>query len=202
MLVAVGIGPGDPELLTVKAVKLIEKADQVFVPGNVAKDIIAPYRADPIVLSFPMSADEDYIKQCIGESADLIAPVAENGLAVFCILGDPNFYGTFGRLCEVLDEKYPDIEYSSVPGVSSITAFASVAGITLNGGITISDGSENTATLRMKVRRPRETADELRKSGYQRFILAEKMYMDGQKIYQTDELPEVSPYFSILYAGK
>ncbi|KAF1076382.1 cobalt-factor II C(20)-methyltransferase [Methanogenium sp. MK-MG] len=202
MLVAVGIGPGDPELLTVKAVKLIEKADQVFVPGNVAKDIIAPYRADPVVLSFPMTADEDYIKRCIEQNAETIAPVAKEGLAVFCILGDPNFYGTFGRLCDVLDEKYPDIAYSTVPGVSSITAFASAAQISLNGGIEITDGSENTATLRMKVRRPKEMADELRKSGYTTFILAEKMYMDGQKIYQTDELPEESAYFSILYAGK
>ncbi|WFN35630.1 cobalt-factor II C(20)-methyltransferase [Methanogenium sp. S4BF] len=202
MLVAVGIGPGDPELLTVKAVNLIEQADQVFVPGTVAKDIIAPYRADPVVLSFPMTADEGYITRCIGKNADLIAPVARDGLAVFCILGDPNFYGTFGRLCAVLDEKYPEISYTSVPGVSSITAFTSAAGVTLNGGIEITDGSEQTATIRLKVRRPRETADELRKSGYTRFILAEKMYMDGQRIYQTDELPEESAYFSILYAGK
>ncbi|WAI01738.1 cobalt-factor II C(20)-methyltransferase [Methanogenium organophilum] len=202
MLVAVGIGPGDSELLTVKAVKLIEEADQVFVPGNVAKEIIAPYREDPVVLSFPMTADEGYITECMETNADTIAPAAENGLAVFCILGDPNFYGTFGRLCAVLDEKYPDIEYSTVPGVSSITAFAAATGLSLSGGIEISDGSENTALLRMKVRRPRETADELKKSGYTTFILAEKMYMDGQKIYHTDELPEESPYFSILYAGK
>ena len=94
------------------------------------------------------------------------------------------------------------IEYSSVPGVSSITAFAAATGISLSGGIEISDGSENTALLRMKVRRPRETADNLKKSGYTTFILAEKMYMDGQKIYYTGDLPEESPYFSILYAGK
>jgi precorrin-2/cobalt-factor-2 C20-methyltransferase len=202
MLVAVGIGPGDPELLTVKAVNLIKKADQVFVPGNVAKDIIAPYRTDPIVLSFPMTADEAYIRQCIETNARIIAPVARDGLAVFCILGDPNFYGTFGRLCEVIDRDYPDIEYRTVPGVSSITAFASAAEISISGGIEITDGAETTSQIRMKVRRPRETADELRKLGYTRFILAEKMYMDGQRIYQTDELPEESAYFSILYAGK
>lgn len=202
MLVAVGIGPGDPELLTVKAVKLIEAADRVFVPGKVARDIIAPYRTDPVVLSFPMTADEDYIKRCIEENARAIAPVARDGLAVFCILGDPNFYGTFGRLCAVLDENYPEIEYCSIPGVSSITAFASATGTALSGGIVITDGSKLTAQIRMKVRRPQEVADELRKSGYSTFILAERMYMDGQRIYGTDELPEESAYFSILYAGK
>jgi precorrin-2/cobalt-factor-2 C20-methyltransferase len=202
MLVAVGIGPGDPDLLTVRAVNLIEAADRVFVPGTVARDIIAPYRTDPVVLSFPMTADEEYIKRCIEENARAIAPVAREGLAVFCILGDPNFYGTFGRLCGVLDETYPEIEYCSVPGVSSITAFASATGISLSGGIEITDGSDRTALIRMKVRRPREMADELRKSGYTTFILAERMYMDGQKIYHADDLPEESAYFSILYAGK
>lgn len=202
MLVAVGIGPGDPELLTVKAVKMIEEADQVFVPGKVAKEIIAPYRKDPVVLSFPMTDDEGYIKKCIEENADKIAPVAENGLAVFCILGDPNFYGTFGRLCEVLDNKYPEIEYGSVPGVSSITAFASAAGISLNGGIEISDGSETNCRIMLKVRKPKQKAEELKQAGYRNFILAERMYMSGQKIYRNGDLPEESAYFSILFAGK
>jgi len=202
MLVAVGIGPGDPELLTVKAVRLIEKADQVFVPGNVAKEIISPYRNDPVVLSFPMTDDEEYIKRCIEENADKIAPVAKTGLAVFCILGDPNFYGTFGRLCDVLDNKYPDIEYGSVPGISSITALASAAGISLNGGIEISDGSENNCKILLKIRKPKQKAEELKKAGYNEFILVEKMYMEDQKIYRNDELPESSAYFSIMYAGK
>ncbi|MBN1432963.1 MAG: cobalt-factor II C(20)-methyltransferase [Methanomicrobiaceae archaeon] len=202
MLVAVGIGPGDPELLTVKAVRLIREADQVFVPGNVAKEIISPYREDPEVLSFPMTDDEDYIKKCIEDNADKIAPVAKDGLAVFCILGDPNFYGTFGRLCEILDKKHPEIEYGSVPGVSSITAFASAAGISLNGGIEISDGSENNCKILLKVRKPKQKAEELKREGYRNFILAEKMYMEDQKIYQNGDLPEESAYFSILFAGK
>ncbi|WP_048150988.1 cobalt-factor II C(20)-methyltransferase [Methanolacinia paynteri] len=202
MLVAVGIGPGDPELLTVKAVRLIQEADQVFVPGKVAKEIISPYRKDPVVLSFPMTDDQEYIKRCIEENADKIAPVAKNGLAVFCILGDPNFYGTFGRLCSVLDEKYPEIEYETVPGVSSITALASAAGIYINGGIEISDGSETDCRILLKVRKPRQKAEELKKEGYSNFILAERMYMSGQKIYRNDNLPEESAYFSVLFAGK
>lgn len=206
MIIAVGIGPGDPELLTVKAVRLIREADEVFVPGNVAKEIIAPYRKDPVVLSFPMTDDEDYIKRCIEENADRIAPVAKEGTAVFCILGDPNFYGTFGRLCEVLHKKYPDIGYGSVPGVSSITALASAAGISMNGKIEISDGPEKeTGTdskIMLKVRKPKMRAEELKKNGYKNFILAERMYMEGEKIYRNDDLPEESAYFSIMFAGK
>lgn len=202
MLIAVGIGPGDPELLTVRAVRLIQEADQVFVPGKVAKEIISPYRKDPVVLSFPMTDDEDYIKRCIEDNADKIAPVAESGLAVFCILGDPNFYGTFGRLCSVLNKKHPDLEYGTVPGVSSITALASVAGIYINGGIEISDGSDTNCKILLKVRKPRQKAEELKKEGYRNFILAERMYMDGQKIYKNESLPEESAYFSVLFAGK
>lgn len=202
MLIAVGIGPGDPELLTVRAVRLIQEADQVFVPGKVAKEIIAPYRKDPVVLSFPMTDDENYIKKCIEVNAEKIARVAKDKMAVFCILGDPNFYGTFGRLCEVLNYKHPDIEYSSVPGVSSITALASAAGISINGGIEISDGSDIDSKILLKVRKPGETADVLRKEGYRNFILAEKMYMEDQKIYHDEDLPKESAYFSILFAGK
>ncbi|HDS63078.1 MAG TPA: cobalt-factor II C(20)-methyltransferase, partial [Methanofollis liminatans] len=83
MLVGVGIGPGDPELLTVRAVRLIKEADAVFVPGRVAAAIIAPYRTDVQVLSFPMTDDEDYIARCIEENAETIAPHARSGLSVF-----------------------------------------------------------------------------------------------------------------------
>lgn len=202
MLVAIGIGPGDPELLTIKAVNLIKKADAVFVPGNVAKEIISPYRKDVTVLSFPMTDDEDYISRCIRENTEIIAPVAENGLAVFCILGDPNFYGTFGRLCAVLKKTHPKISFDTVPGISSITAFASATGIAINGGVEISDGSEINSKLMLKVRKPKDMSVKLKSEGYNEFILAEKIFMKEQNIFRGDEIPDESPYFSILFARK
>ncbi|MBP2132751.1 precorrin-2/cobalt-factor-2 C20-methyltransferase [Methanomicrobium sp. W14] len=202
MLIAVGIGPGDPELLTVKAVKLIKDADQVFVPGNVAKDIISPYRKDPVVLSFPMTSDEGYIRECMHKNADLIAPVAEKGLAVFCILGDPNFYGTFGRLCGIIDEKYPSVEYGTVPGISSITSFASAAGVSVNGGIFITDGSPESSRIFLKVKEPRKVIESLKTEGFREFVLAEKIFMKDQKIYRNEKIPEKSAYFSVMFARK
>ncbi len=202
MLVGVGIGPGDPELLTVRAVRLIKEADAVFVPGRVAAAIIAPYRTDVQVLSFPMTDDEDYISRCIEENAETIAPHARSGLSVFCILGDPNFYGTFSRLTAVLTDRHPDIACATVPGISAITAFASAAGVSVAGGVGVSDGSPESSRLLLKVKRPKETAERLREEGFDEFVLVERMYMDGERICRGEDLPEESSYFSVLFARK
>ncbi len=202
MLVGVGLGPGDPELLTIRAVRLLREADAVFVPGKVAERIVAPYCNDVTVLSFPMTDDEDYIRACMEKNADLIAPSARNGLAVFGILGDPNFYGTYSRLCDVLGRRYPEIPCTTVPGISSITAFASVAGLSVAGGLCVTDGSPLTSQIRLKVKHPRVIAEHLKQEGYQEFVLVERMYMDDEKIYLNDELPETCHYFSVMFARR
>jgi precorrin-2/cobalt-factor-2 C20-methyltransferase len=77
-----------------------------------------------------------------------------------------------------------------------------VAGIALSGGFTVSDGPDPSDRILLKVRRPRETADRLRKEGYRTFILVERMYLDGMQVYRGDKLPEESDYFSILLARR
>lgn len=200
MLTAVGLGPGDPELLTLLAVRHLKEADQVFVPGGIAKRLVEPY-CSPVELPFPMSHDEDAISRQIENNAKIIAPVAEKGKAVFGIIGDPNIFSTFSRLCVVIKEKYPHISITTVPGVSSITALTSVTGIPISNGFSVSDGSPDTARIQMKVRHPRETAEALRKEGYNRFVLVERMCMEGMKVWE-NELPVESNYFSLLFAEK
>ena len=155
MLIGLGLGPGNPELLTLRAVRLLKEADVVFVPGRIAQDLVAPYR-DAVVLDFPMTDDEVRIRKSLEENADKIAPVAKDGLAVFGILGDPNFFSTFSRLCSIITEKYPAIEYRTEPGISSITAFAAAAGISLNGGFMVSDGQVPDSRILLKVRNPKK----------------------------------------------
>ena len=201
MLIGLGLGPGNPELLTLRAVRLLKEADVVFVPGRIAQELVAPYR-EAVVLDFPMTDDEVRIRKCLEENAERIAPAAQEGLAVFGILGDPNFFSTFSRLCSILAEKYPEIQYRTEPGISSITAFAAAAGISLNGGFIVSDGQEPDSRILLKVRHPQKKAAELRKEGYREFVLVERMFFPDMKIYHTGDLPEKSDYMSVMYARR
>lgn len=167
-----------------------------------AYDLVAPYRSDAVTLDFPMTHDEAYIERCMEENADRIAPSALFGTAVFGIIGDPNFFSTFSRLTAILQRKHPEIACETVPGISSITAFSSVAQIPVSSSFSVSDGSEEQVAIRLKVRRPRDLADQLRQDGYTGFTLIERMYMDGMAVFTGDDLPEESSYFSILYARK
>ncbi|HVN66205.1 MAG TPA: cobalt-factor II C(20)-methyltransferase [Methanomicrobiales archaeon] len=200
MLIGLGLGPGDPELLTLRAVRVLREADAVFVPGELAGKLVAPYRQAEI-LSFPMSDDEGMVRRAVEEAADRIARVAGEGTAVFALLGDPNVYSTWARLLGLIREKHPEIACRTIPGVSAITAFASVAGVTLSGGFSVTDGKGEKGRILLKVRRPREEAERLAREGFREFVLVERMFLDGERVYR-GELPEMSTYFSILYAER
>lgn len=198
MLTGLGLGPGDPELLTLKAVRLLGEADIVYVPGGIAKKLVEPY-CTPVELLFPMSHNENEIRRQIEENATIIGEHAEEKHIVFGIIGDPNIFSTFTRLVAVLREQNPAIQIRTVPGISSITALMSETGMPINSGFCVTDGSPIRSRIRMKVRKPRAIAEELKTEGFSRFALVERMYMDGMKVY-TGELPEESNYFSLLYA--
>jgi precorrin-2/cobalt-factor-2 C20-methyltransferase len=201
MLIGLGLGPGDPELLTLRAIRILKEADKVYVPGKLAYDLVTPY-CEAEILDFPMTSDEGRIRSCMEENSRKIAPVARSGIAVLGLIGDPNIYSTFSRLCDVMDSLYPEIGYRSEPGISSITAFTSAAGVHLSGGFIVSDGGEPASKVLLKVRKPADAVARLKKEGYNQFVLVERMFMDGQKIFHDEDIPEKSDYFSILFARR
>ena len=179
--------------------RLLKEADVVFVPGRKAEKLVAPYQ-NAVVLEFPMIEDEAAIEQCLQANADKIAIAAREGLAIFALLGDPNFFSTFSRLCKIIELKYPDIHCKTEPGVSSITACAAVAGISISNSFIVSDGSEPHSIILLKVKKPREAAQRLRQKGYREFVLVERIFMEDERIYEGNKLPESSDYMSILVA--
>ena len=199
MLIGLGLGPGDPELLTLKAVKILKESDKVFVPGKLALELVSPY-TDAEILDFPMTHDKTRLDQTIDHNADVVASEARHRLVAFGLIGDPNFFSTFTRLKNRIREKYPDIIIETVPGISSITAFASRTDAGVDRSFVVSDGSPITTKIVLKTRTPKKIRDSLIEEGYTDFIFAEKLFSDEERV--TDEIPDKGNYFSILYASK
>ena len=139
---AVGVGPGDPELLTRKAERIIRAVPVVCAPtaspadSSYALSIVEPFldrsRQEVIVQVFPMRKDQEGLEEFWEEAAAEVAEKVRQGREVaFITIGDPFLYSTFLYLYRILREKYPDIPVEVVPGISSINAAAVAAGIPL-----------------------------------------------------------------------
>ena len=139
---AVGVGPGDPELLTRKAERILRSVDVILAPvsnpadASVAlstiREFINEERQEIIVHQFPMTSDRARLIPAWQEAAALIAAHAEAGRSVaFITIGDPLFYSTFIYLLRLLREQWPLIPIEIIPGISSINAAASEAALPL-----------------------------------------------------------------------
>ncbi|WP_252901483.1 cobalt-factor II C(20)-methyltransferase [Vulcanisaeta sp. JCM 14467] len=134
-LYVVGLGPGDEELVTVRAVKVLGRSRVIFIPystgtnRSLAEGIVrryAPGDARLVLLGFPMSRDvPDSELRRLGET---ICREANGEDSAFVTLGDPTLYSTFFR---VRDWIPCEVEVEVIPGVSSITACASRIGAPL-----------------------------------------------------------------------
>jgi precorrin-2/cobalt-factor-2 C20-methyltransferase len=202
VLVGVGLGPGDPGLLTLTAIETLKSSDIVFVPGRLAARLVEPY-ADPQLLEFPMTKDKKVLRSHWEENADLAAKHARDGLAAFGLIGDPNFFSTFTHLSRIIRQRHPDIVITTVPGISSITAFASRAHIQIDSSFQVSDGSPVRDRIILKTRRPRQIVEELLLEGFDDFMLAQRLFSEDEEIIKNvDDIPEMGDYFSIMHARK
>jgi precorrin-2/cobalt-factor-2 C20-methyltransferase len=136
-LYGIGIGPGDPELITVKGASILQRCRHVFVPkartaaDSLARTIAGKYvHADATVheLVFPMTTDPGQLEQRWHESAQQVAGVLHSGSdAAFLTLGDPLLYSTYIYLLRALRRQLPALRVVTVPGVTAFSAAAALA---------------------------------------------------------------------------
>ena len=128
-LIGVGVGPGDPEHLTLKALRALREADRVFAPeGGRAAAIVAEHTSvEP--LAFAMSGDGR--EQLWRAAAERIVTVR---VAAFATLGDPNLYSTFTYIARAVRELVPHAVIETVPGITAMQDLAARTGTVLAEG--------------------------------------------------------------------
>lgn len=134
----IGLGPGDPDLLTIKARRLLRKCPVLCLPKgrqdteglalSLLKRIKPAGGQELIALSFPMTTDTGRLEAAWNDAATVIAEKLKEGKDVaFLTEGDPMLYSTFIHVLGPLKRLYPRASVQVVPGVSSITAAAARA---------------------------------------------------------------------------
>jgi len=141
ILYGVGTGPGDPDLLTLKAVKVLSSVDRVYAARSsknshsVSHGIVRPHLRPGVeveALAFPMTRDKDALNAAWTANAERVLDDLRRGLNVaFLTLGDPLTYRTFGYLWRTLREIDPEAPVEVVPGITSYHAAAAASGVIL-----------------------------------------------------------------------
>lgn len=224
-LYGLGIGPGDPDLITLKALKRLQSAPVLAYPAledgdSLARAIVAPHLTTPkieIAIRIPMTIERAPAQAAYDSAAEAIAGYLEKGedVAVLCE-GDPFFYGSFMYLFGRIAEKY---RVEVVPGVSSLTACATSLQSPLsarNDILTVLPAPLPSETLRERLQqtdsaaimkvgrhfaRVRDIIFDLGLEDNARYI--ERATMENEKIMALADVPEdAAPYFSMILIHK
>jgi precorrin-2/cobalt-factor-2 C20-methyltransferase len=224
-LYGVGVGPGDPELLTLKAVRILQSVPVVAYPSTPqgsaqARDIAARWlngqREIPITM--PCMLDRGPVNAGYDEAAVAISEelAAGRDVAILCE-GDPLFYGSFSYLLQRLGERFSCVV---IPGINSVSAAAAAAAAPLITGeqrltvipATASDellrrtllDSDSVAILKPGRHRPR-LLELLRETGRADDVLyIEQASRSGQRIIESfEDIPTTpGPYFALFLVIK
>jgi precorrin-2/cobalt-factor-2 C20-methyltransferase len=223
-LYGVGLGPGAPDLITLRAARLIGAARVIAYPSlaggdsfarSIAADLI-PAGAREIVIDLPMSTDRAPAQAAYDRGAVTISGALDAGddVVVLCE-GDPLFYGSFMYLLARLRPRYP---VQIVPGVTSLTACAAAAAMPLaarNEVVTILPGplpdvelaqrlDQAETIIIMKVGRHLGRVRALLDRGghLTRATYVERASLGAERVMPLADAPDAAPYFSMILVTK
>lgn len=204
-LYGVGMGPGDPSLVTVRGRELVETAETIFAPGRLAESLASPYASSVERLEFPMTEDEVALEAAWEEAAATVAPVARDDTAAFVTVGDPRIYSTFSYLDDALGD-YPTVDVETVPGVSVVTAFTTALGVRIDSqGLAVREARSGVPDhdpdqlLLLKVTDVPSIHDRLTARGYE-VTYGRRLFMDEPTITTDPTELADSDYFTIAFA--
>jgi len=229
ILYGIGVGPGDPELLTLKAVRALGEVDVIFAAASTKNDystalsIARPHlRQDVRVeqLGFPMTKDKAALEAAWRENARVVAAVLDRGEnGAFLTLGDPLTYSTYGYLQRTLLQMDPTIRLQAIPGITSFHAAAARIGLVLaesSESLLITSGVADPETLErqldvadnaviMKAYKNfediRSTLERLRLDD--KTVLVSRLGMEGESILMDiKDAPMTPHYFSLALVKK
>jgi precorrin-2/cobalt-factor-2 C20-methyltransferase len=142
-LYGIGVGPGDPELITLKALKVLHRVPHIFAACStknsysLALSIVRCHLNGAGIehLPFPMSKDDRVLAEAWERNARRVLEVLASGSdAAFVTLGDPLTYSTFGYLLKTLKRLDPQVAIVTIPGITSYSAAAALTHIPLTEG--------------------------------------------------------------------
>jgi precorrin-2/cobalt-factor-2 C20-methyltransferase len=224
-LIGLGVGPGDPELLTVKAVRALEQAQAIaFIAAagrtSRAREIAGRYvrpGTRELIAVMPMTQDQDATGRAYSQLVTgIISELGQGNDVVFLCEGDPLLYGSFAHLMPRLGNRF---ECEVIPGITSISAAAAAAQVPLGiyeEPIALVPATINPKRLAgilqqcdrvvvMKVGRHLDKIKEALAAARmsENAILVENATLQGQRVRPLSVVTEQQvPYFSLIIAGR
>ena len=209
---SVGVGPGDPSLLTFKAVRIIELCDIIAAPEsggseNMALRIAAAHIQGKQIITcpMPMTRDTEILREYHRQAAARMRGLLDEGLNIaFLTLGDPSIYSTAMYVHNLL--KAAGYETLIIPGIPSFCAAAASLNMALcEGGQALHilpscHGGEHSGLAGVKVlMKPGQTLNEaLSVWRGSEIMLVERASLPNERIYHSvEEIPEQTGYFSL-----